>query len=124
MVCNLKIKSIYNSSIFNYYVNHYLTTIVDNWRSPTLSELTPMIFKTGLTHLGSEVSNYSTRTLRGLGRSLDKLSWDNTLYPKPIIVKIVTSFIRLRAYRWRQQYKNDFKYRSYDCASVNARVSL
>ena len=28
-----------------------------NWRSPSLSELTQMIFKTEFTHLGSEVSN-------------------------------------------------------------------
>ena len=26
------------------------------WRPPSLSELTPMIFNTGLTHLGSEAS--------------------------------------------------------------------
>ena len=29
-----------------------------NWRPPRLSELTPMISNTGLTHLGSEASNY------------------------------------------------------------------
>ena len=29
-----------------------------NWRPPSLSELTPMKFNTGLTHLGSETSNY------------------------------------------------------------------
>ena len=28
-----------------------------NWRPPSLSELTAMIFNTGLTHLGSEASN-------------------------------------------------------------------
>ena len=28
-----------------------------NWRPPSLSELTPMLFNTGLTHLGSEASN-------------------------------------------------------------------
>ena len=27
-----------------------------NWRPPSLSELTPMLFNTGLTHLGSEAS--------------------------------------------------------------------
>ena len=30
-----------------------------NWRPPSLSELTPMIFNMGLTYLGSEASNYS-----------------------------------------------------------------
>ena len=29
-----------------------------NWRPPSLSELTQMIFNVGLTHLGSETSNY------------------------------------------------------------------
>ena len=29
------------------------------WRPPSLSELTPMIFNAGLTHLGSEASIYS-----------------------------------------------------------------
>ena len=29
----------------------------DNWRPPSLSGLTPMVFNTGLTHLGSEASN-------------------------------------------------------------------
>ena len=29
-----------------------------NWRPPSLSELTSMIFDIGLTHLGSEASNY------------------------------------------------------------------
>ena len=28
-----------------------------NWRAPSLSELTPMIYNIELTHLGSEVSN-------------------------------------------------------------------
>ena len=28
-----------------------------NWRPPSLSELTPMVFNTGLTQLGSEASN-------------------------------------------------------------------
>ena len=31
----------------------------DKWRSPNLNELTPIIFNTGLTHLGSEASKYS-----------------------------------------------------------------
>ena len=35
-------------------VNHVLA---NNWRPPSLSELTPMIFVMGLTHLGSEASN-------------------------------------------------------------------
>ena len=29
-----------------------------NWKPTSLSELTPMIFNTGLTQLGSEASNY------------------------------------------------------------------
>ena len=29
------------------------------WKLPSLSELTPMIFNTGLTHLGSQTSNYN-----------------------------------------------------------------
>ena len=28
----------------------------EKWRPPSLSELTPMVFNTGLTHLGSEAS--------------------------------------------------------------------
>ena len=40
-----------------------LTNIILNlkieWRAPSLSELTPMIFNTVLTHLGSEAFNYS-----------------------------------------------------------------
>ena len=28
----------------------------NNWRPPSLSELTPMLFNTGLSHLGSEAS--------------------------------------------------------------------
>ena len=35
-----------------------------NWRPPTLSELTLMIFIKGLTHLGSEASNSSLIVLR------------------------------------------------------------
>ena len=31
----------------------------DIWRPPSLRELTPMIFNTGLTHLDSEASIYS-----------------------------------------------------------------
>ena len=31
-----------------------------NWRPPSQSELTPMLFNTGLTHLGLEASNYSS----------------------------------------------------------------
>ena len=34
------------------------------WRPPSLSELTPMIFNTGLTHLGSEASIYSSVDLK------------------------------------------------------------
>ena len=30
-----------------------------NWRPPSLSELTPMIFNMGLAHLGSQVFNYN-----------------------------------------------------------------
>ena len=30
-----------------------------NWKLPSLSELTPMIFDIGLTHLGSKASNFS-----------------------------------------------------------------
>ena len=32
----------------------------DIWMPPSLSELTPMVFNTGLTHLGSEASIYNT----------------------------------------------------------------
>ena len=42
------IPSTYILIFFNIYI----------WRPPSLSELTPMIFNTGLTHLGSEASNY------------------------------------------------------------------
>ena len=35
-------------------------SIVDNiWRSPSLSELTPMVFNMGLTHLGLEAFIYN-----------------------------------------------------------------
>ena len=30
----------------------------NNWRLPSLSELTPMVLNTGLTHLGSEAFNF------------------------------------------------------------------
>ena len=32
-----------------------------NWRAPSLIELNPMIFNTGLTHLGSKTPNYNDR---------------------------------------------------------------
>ena len=35
---------------------------LDKWRFPSLSELTPMVFNMGLTHLGSEASNLSYQT--------------------------------------------------------------
>ena len=35
-------------------------TYIQLWRPPSLSELTPMIFDMGLTHLGSEASKYQT----------------------------------------------------------------
>ena len=39
--------------------NKDYTYINYNWRPPSLSELTPMVFNTGLTHLGSEASKYT-----------------------------------------------------------------
>ena len=33
--------------------------LIDKWRPPRLSELTLLIFNTGLTHLSSEASKYS-----------------------------------------------------------------
>ena len=47
------------------------------WRPPSLSELTQMLFNTGLTHLGSEVSMY----LLGIGYlsiiSAPKINFNN-----------------------------------------------
>ena len=40
------------------YINIKLVSYGYKWRSPSLSELTPMIFNTGLTYLGSEPSKY------------------------------------------------------------------
>ena len=39
-------------------LSYRLTITVYNWRPPSLGELTPIVFKTGLTHLVSEASNY------------------------------------------------------------------
>ena len=41
------------------------------WRSPSLSELTSMIFNKGLTHLGSEASIYSNSFIKNGKHSLD-----------------------------------------------------
>ena len=38
----------------------YIRTM-NNWRPPIHSELTPMMFNMGLTHLGSEASKYYER---------------------------------------------------------------
>ena len=35
-------------------------SIYDNWKPSSISELTPIIFNTGLTHLGSKVSIYNS----------------------------------------------------------------
>ena len=36
-----------------------LRLICNNWRPPSLSELTPIIFNAELTHFGSKTTNYS-----------------------------------------------------------------
>ena len=41
-------------SLIHYYI----------WRPPSQSELTPMVFNTGLTHLGSDASIYSNAVLK------------------------------------------------------------
>ena len=48
------------------YPKLIISTII--WRHPSLSELTPMISKTGLTHLDLETSNYPNKfnTYRGI----------------------------------------------------------
>ena len=38
----------------------------DKWRPPSLSELTPMLFNTGLIHLGSEASISSIANIESL----------------------------------------------------------
>ena len=51
-----------NSDYIKYGVSPFrLDDILLNvkWRHPSLSELTPMLFNTGLTHLGLEASKYS-----------------------------------------------------------------
>ena len=51
------------NQIVNYF--HYFFNMYNNkWRPPSLSELTPMIFNTGLTHLGSEASKYKFDIIR------------------------------------------------------------
>ena len=41
-------------------INHYEENIKNHiWRPPSVSELNPMVFNTGLTYLGSETSIYS-----------------------------------------------------------------
>ena len=40
-------------------MNQIITKSV-KWRPPSLSELTPIVFNTGLTHLGSEASIYTS----------------------------------------------------------------
>ena len=35
-------------------------TSIKDWRHPSLSELPPMVFNMGLTHLGSEASNFAS----------------------------------------------------------------
>ena len=47
-----------------------------NWRSPSLSELTPMIFNTGLTHLDSEASNYKPTNLNVKAKQLTSIAFE------------------------------------------------
>ena len=44
-------------------INILIIFYLYKWRPPRLSELTPMIFNTGLTHLGSEASIYTRKIL-------------------------------------------------------------
>ena len=51
---------IYQLKILKSYICYIKSRIDANygWRPSSLSELTPMLFNMGLTHLGSEASNY------------------------------------------------------------------
>ena len=51
---NYKSKPIF---LYQYDYKYYKV----NWRPPSLSDLIPMVFNTGLTHLGSEASNYTAK---------------------------------------------------------------
>ena len=61
--CNLVI---YKSNSINLGLNSlsvclYVIWCEINWRPPSQSTLTPMIFNMGLTHLGLEASNYGLK---------------------------------------------------------------
>ena len=43
--------------IYELFGEYFVSEV--NWRPPSLSQLTPMIFDMGLTHLGSEAFNYA-----------------------------------------------------------------
>ena len=50
-----------------YFKTMYQSKYIDIfaiWRRPSLSELTPIIFNTGLTHLGSVASIYTIKLLQ------------------------------------------------------------
>ena len=58
------LKLLLPSSLYTVKKPHYsciIPTLKINWRPPSLSELTIMIFDMGLNNLGSEVSNYKIR---------------------------------------------------------------
>ena len=41
----------------HFHISIVMLTLSDIWRPPNLSELTPILFNMGLTHLGLEASN-------------------------------------------------------------------
>ena len=62
------VKRTLNNIIYKYMHVFYI------WRPPSLSELTPMLFNTGLTNLGLEASIYSIIFGSQLGASDDSVT--------------------------------------------------
>ena len=46
------------NNFFNFETSNFHEILL-NWKPPSLSELTPMVFNTGLTHLGSKTRNFT-----------------------------------------------------------------
>ena len=64
MIQLLKVSGLIEFTILYIILRHKINEYsYDNWRPQNLSELTPMISNTGLTHLGSKSSMYSQYTI-------------------------------------------------------------
>ena len=71
----------FNKRIIQIRIDQKIKNILCNWRPPSLSELTPMMFDEELTHLSSEASKNLSLAI-GIVGSLGVIKSDKFIMPK------------------------------------------